>query len=161
MRSFNIYVKAKRTFKIIASSFPKLTTLILNLNIKLKINSVLTCILNSYSVVKMKYLFSINEQIVKLIMKMQNNVSPIKLSIQYKFNSIVSEKQTLKINSKIIYNIISLVKLKFNNSSKISIISSPIVGQFRLLGEMDNFNLSEFDNLDLGTIDFKVNYINE
>lgn len=161
MRSFNIYVKAKRTFKIIASSFPKLTTLILNLNIKLKINSVLTCILNSYSVVKMKYLFSINEQIVKLIMKMQNNVSPIKLSIQYKFNSIVSEKQTLKINSKIIYNIISLVKLKFNNSSKISIISSPIVGQFRLLGEMDNLNLSEFDNLDLGTIDFKVNYINE
>lgn len=161
MRSFNIYVKAKRTFKIIASSFPKLTTLILNLNIKLKINSVLTCILNSYSVVKMKYLFSINEQIVKLIMKMQNNVSPIKLSIQYKFNSIVSEKQTLKINSKIIYNIISLVKLKFNNSSKISIISSPIVGQFRLLGEMDNFNLSEFDDLDLGTIDFKVNYVSE
>lgn len=161
MRSFNIYVKAKRTFKIIASSFPKLTTLILNLNIKLKINSVLTCILNSYSVVKMKYLFSINEQIVKLMMKMQNNVSPIKLSIQYKFNSIVSEKQTLKINGKIIYNIISLVKLKFNNSSNISIISSPIVGQFRLLGEMDDFNLSEFDNLDLGTIDFKVNYINE
>lgn len=161
MRSFNIYIKAKRTFNIIASSFPKLTTLILNLNIKLKMNSLLNGILKSYSLLKIKYLFSINEQIVKLKMKMQNVISPIKFNISYKFNSIVSEKQTINIYSKIIYNIISLVKLKFNNSSKISIISSPIVGQFRLLGEMDNFNLSEFDNLDLGTIDFKVNYVSE
>ena len=161
MRSFNIYIKTKRTFKIIASSFPKLTTLILNLNIKLKITSLLNGILKSYSLLKIKYLFSINEQIVKLKMKMQNVISPIKFNISYKFNSIVSEKQTINIYSKIIYNIISLVKVKFNNSSNISIISSPIVGQFRLLGEMDDFNLSEFDNLDLGTIDFKVNYINE
>lgn len=161
MRSFNIYVKAKRTFKIIASSFPKLTTLILNLNIKLKINSLLNGILKSYSLIKIKYLFSINEQLVKLKMKMQNVISPIKFNISYKFNSIVSEKQTINIYSKIIYNIISLVKVKFNNSSTISIISSPLVGQFRLLGEMDDFSLSEFDNLDLGTIDFKVNYVSE
>lgn len=161
MRSFNIYVKTKRTFNIIASSFPKLTTLILNLNIKLKINSLLNGILKSYSLIKIKYLFSINEQLVKLRMKMQNNIDPIKFNISYKFNSIVSDKQIFKISSTIFYNIISLVKLKFNNISTISITSSPIVGQFRLLGEMDDFNLSEFDNLDLGTIDFKVNYINE
>lgn len=161
MRSFNIYVKAKRTFNIIASSFPKLTTLILNLNIKLKINSLLNGILKSYSLIKIKYLFSINEQLVKLRMKMQNNIAPIKFNISYKFNSIVSDKQIFKISSTIFYNIISLVKLKFNNISTISITSSPLVGQFRLLGEMDDFNLSEFDNLELGTVDFKVNYINE
>lgn len=156
MRAFKIFATPKHVFKIVADTFPRLVTLIFNNTNTIKIIGLIRARLKSNVTLKIQSLFTITDARVKLHMLMSNIVAPIRFKISAIPKSIESEKILITITTNIIAQSLGLVKLDFSSSSTVKIIASVLVGQFRLLGELDPLTLGEMDNDTLGTLDFEV-----
>ena len=156
MRAFKIFAAPKRIFKIVADTFPRLVTLIFNNINTIKIIGLIRARLKSNVTLKIQSLFTITDARVKLHMLMSNIVAPIRFRITATPSSLESEKIVIVVTNNIIAQSLGLVKLDFNPSSTVKIIAAALVGQFRLLGELDPLTLGEMDNDALGTLDFKV-----
>ena len=156
MRAFKIFAAPKRIFKIVADTFPRLVTLIFNNTNTIKIIGLIRARLKSNVTLKIQSLFTITDARVKLHMLMSNIVAPIRFRITAIPSSLESEKIVIVVTNNIIAQSLGLVKLDFNSSSTVKIIAAALVGQFRLLGELDPLTLGETDNDALGTLDFKV-----
>lgn len=156
MRAFKIFAAPKRIFKIVADTFPRLVTLIFNNTNTIKIIGLIRARLKSNVTLKIQSLFTITDARVKLHMLMSNIVAPIRFRITAIPSSLESEKIVIVVTNNIIAQSLGLVKLDFNSSSTVKIIAAALVGQFRLLGELDPLTLGEMDNDALGTLDFKV-----
>lgn len=136
--------------------FPKLVTLLFNNINTIKITGIIRALLKSNVNLKIQSLFTITDLRVKLRMLMSNVVAPIRFRITAIPSSLESEKIVIVVTNNIIAQSLGLVKLDFNSSSTVKIIAAALVGQFRLLGELDPLTLGEMDNDTLGTLDFKV-----
>lgn len=156
MRAFKIFATPKRVFKIVADTFPRLVTLIFNNTNTIKIIGLIRARLKSNVTLKIQSLFTITDLRVKLRMLMSNIVAPIRFRITAIPSSLESEKIVIVVTNNIIAQSLGLVKLDFNSSSTVKIIAAALVGQFRLLGELDPLTLGEMDNDTLDALDFKV-----
>lgn len=156
MRAFKIFATTKRVFNIVADMFPRLATLLFNNTNTIKITGIIRARLKSNVNLKIQSLFTIIAVRVKLHMLMSNIVAPIRFKITAIPSSLEREKIVIVVTNNIIAQSLGLVKLNFNSSSIIKIIASVLVGQFRLLGELDPLTLGEMDNDTLGILDFKV-----
>lgn len=154
MRLFKIYATAKHSFTIIADTFPEVVTLLFNNINTIKIISSLKDRLLSRVTIKTQYLFSVVSNRVKLRMLMANNVAPIKTNLIVSFKSIVSNLITVTTTSNIIASMKMLVKATATIPVMLKITAQPLVGRFRLLGELDPKALGEIDGSTLGDLDF-------
>lgn len=136
--------------------FPKLVTLLFNNINTIKITGIIRALLKSNVNLKIQSLFTITDLRVKLRMLMSNIVAPIRFRITAIPSSLESEKIVIVVTNNIIAQSLGLVKLDFNSSSTVKIIAAALVGQFRLLGELDPLTLGEMDNDTLDALDFKV-----
>ena len=154
MKPFKIYANAKRSFTIIAATFPRLVTLLFNNINTIKIISSLKAKLLSKVTIKTQYLFSVVANRVKLRMLMANKVTPIKTNLIVSFKSIVSNLVTITMTSNIIASMKMLVKATTTIPVMLKITAQPLVGRFRLLGGLDPKTLGEMDGSTLGDLDF-------
>ena len=99
-------------------------------------------------------MFSVVANRVKLRMLMANKVTPIKTNLIVSFKSIVSNLITITMTSNIVASMKMLVKATTTIPVMLKITAQPLVGRFRLLGELDPKTLGEMDGSTLGELDF-------
>ena len=154
MKSFNIYANTVHVFDIIASTFPKMQTLLFYNNNKTSI--IASCTMELYSTVLLKYknLFSVMKNNLDMLLYCANIIAPIKtkLSISFKTNSFL--EIIFSVNNKINGGLINNIKIAFNNVNKTTIVASAMVGTFNTLGIFDPETLGTLDPYYLGDMDF-------
>lgn len=99
-------------------------------------------------------IFGIQDNLVKLGVLAVNKVQDIKFSIQGSMRQIDYLTHTLPITFIVNLGISQMVKFEHLIKFSFKMVLNPIVGRFRKLGEMDDIELSQWDDMGLGDIDF-------
>lgn len=154
MKAFKIYDNTKHIFNIIASTFPKIKTLLFNNNNTERLLFYCTMQLFSFVSIKYKCLFSINESLTNLYLLCVNVITPIKTKISITFSSISYIQTLIDIENTIGGNLINNIKIAFSNSNNLKITSNALVGTFNYLGDFDPLVLGTMDPEILGDLDF-------
>lgn len=155
MKSFNIYANTLHIYKIIADSFPKVSTLLFNNINYTKISYYCTMQLYMFLSLLSKAGFLINENYLELLLYCVNNVIPVKTKITVAFSSKIYQTDLFLGTTSFIINIINNIKILFNNTNTTTLTASATVGKFNILGTFDPQTLGALDNKTLDNMDFE------
>lgn len=155
MKSFDLVKIRNYAFNVIASTYPRTSTLILNTLQTLKIIiSDITSRVKIYTVINIKNYMDILR--IKLNAYLTIISIPIVLKITTSIRLRLKAYVVVKMKLVTAYTAKLLNKLKFTTLQLLRLYPTAMVGRLRPLGEVDPKLLGELDNIDLGDLDFMV-----